>query len=58
MARTPVVPEATLVGAVSAQFEASKAAIRKGCFTSTPTVREVSGAPFDMIGIRLVGHDW
>ena len=38
LARTPVLPRTTPVCAVSAPIEASQAAIRNGCFTSTPVI--------------------
>jgi hypothetical protein len=38
LARTPVLPRATPVCAVSAPIEASQAAISNGCFTSTPVI--------------------
>jgi hypothetical protein len=41
----------------SPPIEAFKAAIRNGCFTSTPAVREASSASFDTIGFRLADHD-
>jgi len=38
IARTPVLPEATPVGTLSAQLRRPRPAIRNGCFTSTPAV--------------------
>ena len=42
MARIPVLPEATFVGALSAQFEASKTVVCYVRFTEVP-MRAVSG---------------
>ena len=55
MAPTPVLPEAASVGALSRPIEASKAAVRTGCFTSTPAVRFAQTA--SMTGRRRKGRD-
>ena len=60
MARTPVLPEATLIGSESAPIEAFKAAIRNGCFTSIrdiPTLLTNLRQAEEHAELLLVGGD-